>query len=69
MPSPPLPSRYCADKATSGMAAQDRQRDFRSHLLVYILVNTFLVVIWPRVTDPHGSSGRCFPIAGWVASA
>ena len=23
-----------------------KQRDFRSHLLVYVLVNTLLVVIW-----------------------
>ena len=30
-----------------------KQRDFRRHLLVYILVNTFLVVIW-LLTDPHG---------------
>jgi len=40
------------------------QRDFRSHLLVYILVNTFLVVIW-LLTDPHGFFWPVFPIAGW----
>ena len=37
-----------------------KRRDFRGHLLVYGLVNTFLVVIW-AVTDPTGSSGRCSP--------
>src|SRR6478672_5928025 len=41
-----------------------KQRDFRSHLLVYILVNTFLVVIW-AITDPHGFFWPVFPIAGW----
>jgi len=41
-----------------------KQRDFRSHLLVYILVNTFLVVIW-MLTDPHGFFWPVFPIAGW----
>jgi hypothetical protein len=41
-----------------------KQRDFRSHLLVYILVNTFLVVIW-LLTDPHGFFWPVFPIAGW----
>jgi 2TM domain len=41
-----------------------KQRDFRSHLLVYVLVNTFLVVIW-ALTDPHGFFWPVFPIAGW----
>jgi uncharacterized ion transporter superfamily protein YfcC len=41
-----------------------KQRDFRSHLLVYVLVNTFLVVIWV-VTDQHGFFWPVFPIAGW----
>jgi hypothetical protein len=41
-----------------------KQRDFRSHLLVYVLVNTLLVVIWV-MTDPHGFFWPVFPIAGW----
>jgi len=41
-----------------------KQRDFRSHLLVYVLVNTLLVVIW-MMTDPHGFFWPVFPIAGW----
>ena len=41
-----------------------KQRDFRGHLLVYVLVNTFLVVIW-LVTDQHGFFWPVFPIAGW----
>ena len=41
-----------------------KQRDFRRHLLVYILVNTFLVVIW-LLTDPGGFFWPMFPIAGW----
>ena len=41
-----------------------KQHDFRSHLLVYILVNTFFVVIW-LFTDPHGFFWPMFPIAGW----
>src|ERR1700760_2576013 len=40
-----------------------KQRDFRSHLLVYVLVNTLLVVIWV-MTDPHGFFWPVFPIAG-----
>jgi hypothetical protein len=41
-----------------------KQRDFGSHLLVYVLVNTFLVVIW-LLTDPHGFFWPVLPIAGW----
>jgi hypothetical protein len=41
-----------------------KRRDFRSHLLVYVLVNAFLVVIWV-LTDPHGFFWPIFPIAAW----
>ena len=41
-----------------------KRRDFRGHLLVYVLVNTFLVVIW-AVVDAHGFFWPVFPIAGW----
>jgi hypothetical protein len=41
-----------------------KQRGFRSHLLVYVLVSTLLVVIWV-MTDPHGFFWPVFPIAGW----
>jgi hypothetical protein len=38
--------------------------DFRGHLLVYVLVNTFVVVIWP-VTGAHVFFWPVFPIAIW----
>jgi 2TM domain len=41
-----------------------KRRDFRGHLLVYVLVNTFLVVIW-AVVDAHGFFWPVFPIVGW----
>ena len=34
-----------------------KQRDFRTHLLVYLLVNLFLVAVW-ALTDGTDSSGR-----------
>jgi hypothetical protein len=56
---------------TREQAARDRavtqlkkRRDFRGHLLVYVLVNTFLVVIW-AVTGAHGFFWPVFPIVGW----
>ena len=56
---------------THEQAARDRavtqlkkRRDFYGHLLVYVLVNTFLVVIW-AVVDAHGFFWPVFPIVGW----
>jgi hypothetical protein len=41
-----------------------KRRDFSGHLLVYFLVNAFLVVIW-AMTDLHGFFWPIFPIVGW----
>lgn len=41
-----------------------KRRDFHGHLLVYVLVNAFLVVIW-ALTGSHGFFWPVFPIAGW----
>lgn len=41
-----------------------KRRDFHAHLLVYVLVNAFLVVIW-AVTTPGGFFWPVFPIVGW----
>ncbi len=41
-----------------------KQRDFRGHLLVYVLVNAFLVTIW-AMTNFHGFFWPVFPIVGW----
>jgi hypothetical protein len=56
---------------TREQAARDRavtqlkkRRDFRGHLLVYGLVNAFVVVIW-AVTDGHGFFWPIFLIAPW----
>jgi hypothetical protein len=41
-----------------------KRRDFHGHLLVYFLVNTFLVVIW-AATSPSAFFWPIFPIVGW----
>ena len=41
-----------------------KRRDFYGHLLIYTLVNAFLVVIW-AITDSHGFFWPVFPIVGW----
>jgi uncharacterized ion transporter superfamily protein YfcC len=40
-----------------------KKRDFRAHLLVYLMVNTFIVVIW-AVTSA-GFFWPIFPMVGW----
>jgi 2TM domain-containing protein len=46
------------------VAQLKKRRDFRGHLLVYVLVNAFLVVIW-AITDSHGFFWPVFPIGIW----
>jgi hypothetical protein len=41
-----------------------KRRDFHGHLLVYVLVNAFLVVIW-SVTMPGGFFWPVFIMVGW----
>jgi hypothetical protein len=40
------------------------RRDFHGHVLVYVLVNAFIVVIW-AVIDGHGFFWPVFPIGAW----
>jgi hypothetical protein len=40
-----------------------KRRDFKAHLLVYTMVNSFLVVIW--FVTGHGFFWPVFPIVGW----
>jgi hypothetical protein len=46
------------------VAQLKKRRDFRSHLLVYVLVNAFLVAIW-AVTSDHGFFWPMFVIGAW----
>lgn len=41
-----------------------KKRDFWGHLLLYVMVNTFLVVVW-AVTTPGVFFWPIFPIVGW----
>jgi hypothetical protein len=46
------------------VARLKKKRDFHAHLLIYFLVNVFLVVIW-AVTDVGGFFWPIFLIVGW----
>ena len=41
-----------------------KRRDFHGHVLIYLLVNAFLVVIW-AVTSPGGFFWPVFILVGW----
>jgi hypothetical protein len=41
-----------------------KRRDFHGHLIVYVLVNSFLVAIW-GLTDRDGFFWPVFPLAAW----
>jgi vacuolar-type H+-ATPase subunit I/STV1 len=40
-----------------------KRRDFAAHLLVYAMVNTFIVVIWAMTSS--GFFWPIFPMVGW----
>ena len=46
------------------MKQPKKRRDFHGHLLVYALVNGFLIVIW-AMTNPQGFFWPVFPLVGW----
>jgi len=41
-----------------------KKREFTSHLIAYVLVNTFLVVLWATVAG-GGFFWPMFPLIGW----
>ena len=53
-------SKTCAASLGTGLKSK---REFRTHLVMYVLVNAMLVVVW-AVTD-SGFFWPIFPIVGW----
>jgi len=45
--------------------ALKKRRDFKGHLLVYLMANTFFVVIWLVTIAPDGFFWPVFPLVGW----
>ena len=43
-----------------------KRRDFRGHVLIYVLVNSFLVVIWAVTTSGDGFFWPVFVLGGWA---
>ena len=42
-----------------------KKRDFKTHVLMYLLVNAFLVVIWAVTSGDDGFFWPIFVIIGW----
>jgi len=42
-----------------------KKRDLRTHVLIYLLVNAFLVVIWAVTSDGDDLFWPIFVIVGW----
>jgi 2TM domain len=42
-----------------------KKRDFKTHVLIYVLVNSFLVVIWAVTSGGDALFWPGFPILGW----
>ena len=42
-----------------------KRRDFYGHILVYVLVNAFLVVIWALTSGPGSFFWPVFILVGW----
>lgn len=57
---------HTGEQASRERAVQQlkKRRDFRGHLLVYVLVNAFLAAIWALTSD-HGFFWPIFPIGAW----
>ena len=60
VPAPTLPAATLRDRALRRLK---KRRDFHAHLLVYVLVNGFIVTIW-AVTG-SGFFWPVFPIVFW----
>ena len=42
-----------------------KKRDFRTHIVIYCIVNACLVGLWAITTGPDGFFWPIFPILGW----
>jgi hypothetical protein len=52
------------ERRDAAISRLKQKREFWNHLLVYVTVNTLLVVVW-MVTDVGGYFWPVWPIAGW----
>ncbi|HEX5088153.1 MAG TPA: 2TM domain-containing protein [Nocardioides sp.] len=62
-PQPPLVPNPDAELRERALVHLKKKRDFFAHLLVYIMVNSLLIVVWAMTS--HGFFWPIFPIAGW----
>jgi len=61
--APPTPSGPDATMRERALSRLKKKRDFYTHLLVYVVVNSFLVVIWWMTSS--GFFWPAIPMAAW----
>jgi len=60
----PGPAVASDDLRQQAVRRLKKRHDFYGHLIVYTLVNTFIVLIW-ALTDGQGFFWPIFPMVGW----
>lgn len=65
MSSLPIPPSYDDEARRAARERVKARRDLGTHAVVYVVVNSFLVLIW-WITDPGGYFWPIWPIAGWA---
>jgi fatty acid desaturase len=54
-----------ADLREQAIKRLREKRDFKSHLIAYVLVNAALIVIWAMTTASYTFFWPAFPLLGW----
>jgi hypothetical protein len=53
------------DKREAAIARLKEKRDFTTHLIVFVIVNAFLIFVWWITTEGNGYFWPAWVIAGW----
>lgn len=63
MSQTPEPARSEEELRNEAVASLEAKREFKGHLLAYVLVNTLLIIIWAMTGA--GFFWPIFPLLGW----
>ena len=66
-PTPEVEDARPDDVRAAALESLEKKREFRTHVLAYVLVNSFLWLIWGVVYAAGGTwfPWPVFPMAGW----
>lgn len=55
-----------AERREAAIKRLETKREFITHLIAYVVVNGFLVVVWAVTSGPDGYFWPIWPLAGWA---